>query len=55
MRFFLSPEEQSLLERLPANEAQVLRDLFDELDAHLVEEDPAFWMRQSRLPTEEAA
>ena len=41
MRHFLSPGEQALLDAVSDGEREVIRDLFDLLDAHLVE-DPLF-------------
>ena len=50
MRFYLSPAEQQLLDGLPEGERDVVRALFDELDAHLIEEPSLNWMRDSRPP-----
>ena len=49
-RVFLSPAEQALLDGLPEGERAVVRGLFDELDAHLIEESNLNWMRDSRPP-----
>ena len=52
MRHFLSPAEQALLDGLPENERDVVRGLFDELDARLVEDDPLHWMKQTKPPAD---
>ena len=44
MRHFLSPAEQALLDGVTNSEREVIRALFDELDARLVEDGPVPWM-----------
>ena len=48
MRHFLSPSEMALLDSLPEGERLVVRELFDLLDAHLVENENPVWMKDSR-------
>lgn len=49
-RVFLSPAEQQLLDGLPEGERDVVRGLFDELDAHLIEEIDGSFGRGSKPP-----
>jgi predicted transcriptional regulator len=45
-RQFLSPEEARLLRDLVDKEAKVISELFELLDAHLVEVEDVAWMKK---------